>query len=146
VLDLDSKLAQVFASLIDIPPETPVTEGPPVYSGPETWNIPLNIVLQVVGSRGDVQPFVALGNELQKSGHRVRLATHNVFKKFVQDRGLEFYPIGGDPAELMAVMSVLRDIFYSANIKLVHGQKSRFNPEHEEFTRERNRQEAGHDR
>ncbi|KAH6658657.1 hypothetical protein BKA67DRAFT_591502 [Truncatella angustata] len=64
----------------------------------------LNIVIQVVGSRGDVQPFVALGQELRQHGHRVRIATHNTFDKFVRDSGLEFYPIGGDPAELMAYM------------------------------------------
>jgi UDP:flavonoid glycosyltransferase YjiC (YdhE family) len=64
----------------------------------------LNIVIQVVGSRGDVQPFIAVGNELQKHGHRVRLATHNVFEDFVRNAGLEFYSIGGDPAELMAYM------------------------------------------
>lgn len=56
-----------------------------------------------MGSRGDVQPFVALGVALQqKHGHRIRLATHNVFESFVRDAGLEFYPIGGDPAKLMA--------------------------------------------
>ncbi|KAL3421955.1 glycosyltransferase family 1 protein (sterol glucosyltransferase) [Phlyctema vagabunda] len=64
----------------------------------------VNIVIQVVGSRGDVQPFVALGQELQLVGHRVRLATHDVFKDFVHEAGLEFYPIGGDPADLMAYM------------------------------------------
>lgn len=64
----------------------------------------LNIVVQVVGSRGDVQPFIALGNELQKYGHRVRIATHNTFAHFVESHGLEFYPIGGDPEELMAYM------------------------------------------
>ncbi|CRK46158.1 hypothetical protein BN1723_016650, partial [Verticillium longisporum] len=58
----------------------------------------------VVGSRGDVQPFVALGNELQRHGHRVRLATHDTFADFVRKSGLEFYPIGGDPTELMAYM------------------------------------------
>jgi UDP:flavonoid glycosyltransferase YjiC (YdhE family) len=57
-----------------------------------------------VGSRGDVQPFIALGNALKKYGHRVRIATHNVFEDFVHESGLEFYPIGGDPAELMAFM------------------------------------------
>ena len=67
----------------------------------------MSIVIQIVGSRGDVQPFVALGNELQKSGHRVRLATHQVFEKFVHDAGLEFFPIGGDPADLMAVRFIL---------------------------------------
>ncbi|KAM6525894.1 hypothetical protein FALCPG4_011426 [Fusarium falciforme] len=65
---------------------------------------PLNVVIQVVGSRGDVQPFVALGSALQQYGHRVRLATHNVFDNFVRQAGLEFYPIGGDPEDLMAYM------------------------------------------
>lgn len=78
-------------------PESPIVE-------PRHWNIRLNIVIQIVGSRGDVQPFIALGNELQKSGHRVRLATHNVFEQFVTEHGLEFFPIGGDPSELMAYM------------------------------------------
>lgn len=66
--------------------------------------IQLNIVIQVVGSRGDVQPFIALGNELQLYGHRVRLAIHAVFESFVKESGLGFYPIGGDPSELMAYM------------------------------------------
>lgn len=73
----------------------------------------MNIVIQIVGSRGinvqiptnvgDVQPFVALGNQLQGYGHRVRIATHPTFKEFVEDAGLEFFSIGGDPAELMSV-------------------------------------------
>lgn len=69
-----------------------------------TWSIKLNIVIQVVGSRGDVQPFIALGTELQKHGHRVRLATHATFEHFVTTTGLEFYPLDGDPAELMSYM------------------------------------------
>lgn len=81
-------------------PSTP----PPPYTESVAPGFKLNVVIQVVGSRGDVQPFIALGNELQKYGHRVRLATHNVFDSFVRESGLEFYPIGGDPAELMAYM------------------------------------------
>lgn len=66
---------------------------------------PLNIVIHVVGSRGDVQPFVALGKVLKDSyGHRIRLATHATFQKFVEENGLEFFCIGGDPSELMAFM------------------------------------------
>ena len=65
----------------------------------------MNVVIQVVGSRGDVQPFVALGKVLQKTySHRVRLATHPIFRGFVEENGLEFFSIGGDPAELMAFM------------------------------------------
>ena len=66
---------------------------------------PMNVVIHVVGSRGDVQPFVALGKVLKDTyGHRVRLATHPVFHKFVEENGLEFFSIGGDPSELMAFM------------------------------------------
>lgn len=66
---------------------------------------PLNVVIQVVGSRGDVQPFVALGKVLKETyGHRVRLATHPTFRGFVQENGLEFFSIGGDPSQLMAFM------------------------------------------
>lgn len=85
-----------------------IESPPPPYQAskiPSKWTVSLNVVIQVVGSRGDVQPFVALGTELQRYGHRVRLATHNVFHDFVNNSSsLEFYPIGGDPAELMAYM------------------------------------------
>lgn len=65
----------------------------------------LCVVIQIVGSRGDVQPFIALGLVLKKNyGHRVRIATHPVFKSFVEENGLEFFSISGDPAELMAFM------------------------------------------
>lgn len=65
----------------------------------------MNIVIHVVGSRGDVQPFIALGQVLKEVyGHRVRLATHETFRGFVEENGLEFFSIGGDPAELMAFM------------------------------------------
>lgn len=66
---------------------------------------PLNIVVMVIGSRGDIQPFLKIGKELKERGHRVRIATHPAFKTFVeQDTGLDFFSVGGDPAELMAFM------------------------------------------
>ncbi|KAJ7765789.1 glycosyltransferase family 1 protein, partial [Mycena metata] len=64
----------------------------------------LNIVIMIVGSRGDVQPYVALGKLLLADGHRVRIATHETFRSFVKDNGLEFFNIGGDPQELMSYM------------------------------------------
>ena len=103
-LDVNSKLARTLSVFIKDTPELP----PPEYQESTFEEIeqppPLNIVIQIVGSRGDVQPFIALGNELQKSGHRVRLATHDVFRDFVTKSGLEFFPIGGDPNELMSYM------------------------------------------
>ena len=65
----------------------------------------MNIAVHIVGSRGDVQPFIAIGKVLkEKYGHRVRICTHPVFKNFVEENGLEFFSIGGDPATLMAYM------------------------------------------
>lgn len=66
----------------------------------------LNIVIMVIGSRGDIQPFLAIGKILRdKYNHRVRVATHPAFRDFVEKEiGLEFFSVGGDPSELMAFM------------------------------------------
>lgn len=37
----------------------------------------MHLTFLAVGSRGDVQPFVALGLGLQKAGHTIRFATHS---------------------------------------------------------------------
>jgi len=65
----------------------------------------LNIVIMVIGSRGDIQPFLRVGQVLKERGHRVRIATHPVFRDFVnKEIGLDFFSVGGDPSELMAFM------------------------------------------
>ncbi|CAI7584793.1 unnamed protein product [Penicillium crustosum] len=103
VVDASSRLCRSLSKLL--PNAVRQSVSPPEYSeGVPTFKFPLNIVIQIVGSRGDVQPFVALGAELQNMGHRVRIATHNVFEQFILEAGLEFYPIGGDPADLMSYM------------------------------------------
>ena len=57
----------------------------------------LNLVIMIVGSRGDVQPFIPIAQRLAWR-HRVRIATHAEFRPFVERAGLEFYPLAGDPA------------------------------------------------
>ncbi|OHW99369.1 glycosyltransferase family 28 domain-containing protein [Colletotrichum incanum] len=66
----------------------------------------LNIAIHIVGSRGDIQPFIPIAQLLMKPpyGHRVRICTHPVFKEFVESNGVEFFSIGGDPEALMAYM------------------------------------------
>jgi hypothetical protein len=51
-----------------------------------------------------MQPFVQLGARLQRDGHRVRLATHACFRDYVVSKGLEFYPLAGDPLKLSEFM------------------------------------------
>jgi sterol 3beta-glucosyltransferase len=68
---------------------------------PEPLRLPsLSIVVMVVGSRGDVQPFIPIGRRLAER-HRVRIATHREFRPMVERAGLEFYPLAGNPHEMM---------------------------------------------
>lgn len=100
-------------------------EEPPTYHpytvatelGPAPY---MNIVIHVVGSRGDVQPFLSLARVLKEvHGHNVRLATHPKFESLVENAGIEFFSIGGDPAELMDYMV--------KNAGLVPGVEALFN-------------------
>ena len=134
-VNFDSKIARALTQLIDVDDIQELTEVPPIYTPRSPWILPMNIVIQVVGSRGDVQPFVALGNELQKHGHRVRIATHNVFKSFVQSANLEFYPIGGNPADLMSVCYQCgHEVLKLTKISKVYGSQSRSDTEYENPT------------
>jgi UDP:flavonoid glycosyltransferase YjiC (YdhE family) len=57
----------------------------------------MRVTILTVGSRGDVQPYVALGLGLQAAGHQVRLATHVEFEPFVREHGLDFAVIPNNP-------------------------------------------------
>jgi vancomycin aglycone glucosyltransferase len=56
----------------------------------------MQVLLSSIGSRGDVQPIVALGLELQALGHRARLCVAPNFKEWIESYGLECIPIGPD--------------------------------------------------
>ncbi|XP_042481249.1 sterol 3-beta-glucosyltransferase UGT80B1-like isoform X3 [Macadamia integrifolia] len=74
----------------------------------------LKIAILVVGTRGDVQPFLAMAKRLQEFGHHVRLATHANFCNFVRSAGIEFYPLGGDPRVLARYMARSKGFLPSA--------------------------------
>lgn len=63
----------------------------------------LRITCLTIGSRGDVQPYIALCKGLLADGHKPRIATHAEFGPWVEKHGIEFVSIGGDPAELMRI-------------------------------------------
>jgi sterol 3beta-glucosyltransferase len=45
---------------------------------------PMHITCLTIGSRGDVQPYIALAKGLIADGHRVRIATHGEFKEWIE--------------------------------------------------------------
>jgi len=61
----------------------------------------MRITIITIGSYGDVQPYIALGLGLQTAGHNVCLATHARFKPLICSHGLDFFPLAGDPSELL---------------------------------------------
>jgi len=63
---------------------------------------PLKITIFAAGSRGDIQPCVALGKDLQQAGYQVCLAVPENFADFIQEHDLGFYPLHGDVQQIMA--------------------------------------------
>jgi UDP:flavonoid glycosyltransferase YjiC (YdhE family) len=61
----------------------------------------MNITILAIGSRGDVQPFVALGKGLKEAGHTVRIGTDAVFETLAHGAGLDFTPVAGDIRSVM---------------------------------------------
>jgi len=55
----------------------------------------VHVVLVTVGTRGDVQPFVALGRGLTATGYDVTIATNDDFEDLVTHHGLAFRAVGG---------------------------------------------------
>ncbi|KAK4123148.1 glycosyltransferase family 1 protein [Parathielavia appendiculata] len=88
-----------------VPPlTTTTTTAPPKPSLPPPR---LNIVIMIIGSRGDLQPFLKIAAQLHTTyHHRVRIATHPAFESIVSQTcpGVEFFSVGGDPSELMSFM------------------------------------------
>ncbi|TGJ81558.1 hypothetical protein E0Z10_g7201 [Xylaria hypoxylon] len=63
----------------------------------------LKIACLTIGSRGDVQPYIALCKGLIAEGHKPRIATHSEFRDWIEGHGIEFAPVAGDPGELLRV-------------------------------------------
>lgn len=61
----------------------------------------MKITIPTIGSSGDVHPYVALGSGLQAVGYEITIATHPIFETFVRSSGLGFFPVEGNPIEIL---------------------------------------------
>ena len=61
----------------------------------------MRIAIIALGSRGDVQPYIALGKGLKEAGHVVRLVTHQSFEGLVNSQGLEFWSVRGNVQDVV---------------------------------------------
>ena len=67
----------------------------------------MHIAVLTGGSRGDVQPYVALGVGLQRAGHQVRVPAPECFRSLITEAGLQFMPSGAlDPQAFLHLPEV----------------------------------------
>lgn len=62
----------------------------------------MHITILAVGSRGDVQPYVALGKGLQQAGYQVCIGMPENFEILANKNGLEFIAIGPNSQQILA--------------------------------------------
>ena len=62
----------------------------------------MKITILTIGSRGDIQPYVALGLALKHAGQQVQITTFKNFEPFILESGLDFYPVQGDISSFMS--------------------------------------------
>ena len=77
---------------------------------------PLRIVLASVGSRGDVQPMLALGQTLRARGHAVLIAAPPNFAAWTHDLDFEFAPLSED---IQVFLAENRDIMTGRPLKML---------------------------
>lgn len=66
------------------------------------------VAILTFGSRGDVQPFVALALALQRRGVHPVVGAHAAHRALVEERGVQFAELAGDPVEWMRSQARLR--------------------------------------
>ncbi|MBU5676370.1 glycosyltransferase [Alkaliphilus sp. MSJ-5] len=77
----------------------------------------MKVTFLTLGSRGDVQPYVALAKELIKNGHEALVCTGGSFRNFIKQNEVEFYEASAD---LMAILESKegRKVFNGGNYNI----------------------------
>lgn len=56
----------------------------------------MKVAIVTIGTRGDVQPYIALAEGLTAAGHDVVIGAPDIFAAWIEGRGLRFHPLGID--------------------------------------------------
>lgn len=75
----------------------------------------MRVTLLAAGSRGDTQPYLAVGLALKQAGCTVRVAASEAFKAAIKALELEFYPVGGNVVSEVAGDSSLQKAMQADN-------------------------------
>lgn len=88
---IEMRIMEDLDESTDIEPRstgTPVEPSPMFGSTASTFlefkPEPMRVTCLTIGSRGDVQPYIALCKGLQAEGHTARIATHGEYKDWVE--------------------------------------------------------------
>ena len=90
------------------------------------------VTIVTSGSRGDVQPYIALGLYLQTQGHLVTIATERRMQSLVEEFNLSYFAIEGDAKGVVfepQAQQVLQDGSMMKLIKLTEDWEKKFNKE-----------------
>lgn len=63
----------------------------------------MKILIVTIGSRGDINPYIAVGRELKKRGHEVLFSASGYFQELAEASGLPFIPHLGREAYLAGI-------------------------------------------
>ena len=83
----------------------------------------MRVVLTTVGSRGDVQPMLAIAQMLVAHGHTPLVAAPPNFEGWVKSLGFEFAPLGTD---MQVYMAENRQVFSGNPFRMLRGMSNYF--------------------
>ncbi len=75
----------------------------------------MRIAIITLGSRGDVQPYIALALGLQKAGHTLRLVTQENYEPLVVSYGLDFWCMRGNVQDVLEGVE-MRELLEKGNL------------------------------
>jgi UDP:flavonoid glycosyltransferase YjiC (YdhE family) len=85
----------------------------------------MRLLIPSIGTRGDVEPFIALAQGVSRRGHIVTLASHPMMRQLVESHGVAFAPIGPD-IDLGQEVAAIRGRSRHAMLGLVRAMRFAF--------------------